>query len=48
MPEHIEELEKLYMETLDSKNQQTFIFHGQEMDVNYVKYLLQYLEGLKK
>ena len=47
MPEHVEELEKLFSIAKDDK-QDTFFFHGQEMDVNYVKYLLQYLEGQTK
>jgi len=48
IPEYMEELEKLYNETLDSKDQKTFMFHGREMDVNYVKYLLEYMKGTQK
>ncbi len=47
MPEHIEELEKLYKQAKND-NQDTFWFMEQEMDVNYVKYLLEYLKGKTK
>jgi len=44
MPEDRVELEKLYM-IAKNDNQDTFWFKEQEMHTNYVKYLLEYLEG---
>ena len=46
MPEDIEELEKLYSIAKDGKKD-TFTFKGQLMDVNYTKYLLEYLKGMQ-
>ena len=43
MPEDRVELEKLYTEHVGVKD--TFIFKGREMNVRYVKYLLEYLKG---
>ena len=45
MPEDIEELEKLYSKHAGVKD--TFTFKGQLMDVNYTKYLLEYLKGMQ-
>ncbi len=43
MPEDKIELEKLYKEHAGVKD--TFVFKGQEMYVDYVKYLLEYLKN---
>jgi len=46
MPEDIEELEKLYKVAVRD-DMDTFKFRGMDMDTKYVKYLLEYLKGLK-
>jgi len=43
IPEDMVELERLYI-IAKNDNQDTFWFKDQEMDVGYVKYLLQYLK----
>ena len=47
MPYHMEELEKLY-KVAKNDDKDTFMFKGQEMSTNYVKYLIEYLKLKEK